>query len=227
MGLEHLSQAASEPPDVHSLLRIAAAKTLLWEDDGAAPDWAASALQRLGWVVMRRQLPRPGLLPVGIRGIFRSQRAPAWLPLDAVHECLTPRMLADRADWRQLNLCSSPAVAVLNQVELILAAHGLAGAWGPGGSVGAELASGVVCTSATSDLDLIVYTATRLGAREAAALHAALAVVPVHVDTLLETPQGGVALADLIGGVERKLLRTAQGPRLVRDPWSDVMAASA
>jgi phosphoribosyl-dephospho-CoA transferase len=214
---------ATQLPGVHSLLRIAAPQALLWEDQSAgAPDWTHSALQRLPFVVVRRHPPQPGLLPVGIRGIFRSQRAPAWLPVSAVRECVTPRMLAADGQWRRVDVCSSPAIAVLNQVELILAAHGFADSWGPGGSVGAQLASGVVCTTVASDLDLIVYLATAFDPREASALHAELSALPVRVDTLLETPQGGVALADLTSGAEKMLLRTPRGPRLVPATLQDL-----
>jgi phosphoribosyl-dephospho-CoA transferase len=218
-----VEDVATPLPGVHSLLRIAAPQALLWEDESAgAPDWTPAALQRLPFVVVRRHPPQPGLLPVGIRGLFRSQRAPAWLPVSAVRECITPRMLAAEARWRQVAVCSSPAIAVLNQVEGILAAHGFAGSWGPGGGVGAELASGVVCTTAASDLDLIVYLAAPLDPRNASALHAELSALPARIDTLLESPQGGVALADLTSGAERMLLRTPQGPRLVPTTLEDL-----
>jgi phosphoribosyl-dephospho-CoA transferase len=214
---------ASQLPSVHSLMRIAAPQALVWEDESAgAPDWTRRALQRLPFVVVRRHPPRPGLLPVGIRGIFRSQRAPAWLPMGAAQECVTPQMLAAEGRWRHVEVCSSPAIAVLNQVEVILSAHGLKGCWGPGGSVGAELASGVGCTTTASDLDLIVYLATLPGLRDAGSLHAELSALPVRVDTLLETRQGGVALADFLGGAERMLLRTPLGPRLVSGTLEDL-----
>jgi phosphoribosyl-dephospho-CoA transferase len=206
-------------PVVHSLLRIATWKALSWEDAGldeaAAPDWVDSALQRLPFVVVRRNSPRPGYVPVGIRGSLRSQRAPAWLQLSAVQACVTPRMLAAQRDWRHRSSVNSPAIAVLDEVEAILAAHGFGESWGPGGSVGAELASGVECTHAQSDLDLLLYTDCLLSQRTLQSLHAQFQALPVRVDTLIETPQGGVALVDLAGGADRVLLRTAQGPRLV------------
>jgi phosphoribosyl-dephospho-CoA transferase len=206
-------------PAVHSLLRIATQKALSWEDAGldecAAPEWAALALQRLPFVVTRRNLPRPGGVPVGIRGSLRSQRAPAWLQLSAVQACVTPRMLAVRRDWRHRGGANCPAIAVLDEAEAILAANGFADSWGPGGSVGAELASDVQCTHANSDLDLVLYAECLPTQRAAKSLHAQLEVLTVRVDTLIETPQGGVALADLAAGADRLLLRTAQGPRLV------------
>jgi phosphoribosyl-dephospho-CoA transferase len=217
-------------PGVHDLLRVASCSALLWDDDGqgAVPDWAAAALGRVPFVVVRRPSPGPHGLPVGVRGIFRSQRAPAWLPRDAVGECITPRMLAAQSAWRQIDafgaaVVSSPAVWVLSQVENILTRHGLAGCWGPGGSVGAELASGVKCTTASSDLDLLLYVAEIPLESDARKLQAELTGLPVRIDTLLETSLGGVALADVIGGADQVLLRTASGPRLL--PLSDIVAA--
>jgi phosphoribosyl-dephospho-CoA transferase len=213
----------TEAPAVHSLLRITTPAALSWEDDssdGTPPDWTDSALQRLPFVVVRRNPPRAGSIAVGIRGIFRSQRAPAWLPSTAVQACVTPRMLARQCGWCRADYSKSPAVAVLNQVEMILTAQGFAGSWGPGGSVGAELASGVKCASPTSDLDLVLYADSVLEKRAAQALHAELSALPVRVDVLLEVPQGGVALADFVSDADRLLMRTAQGPRLVRDPWN-------
>jgi phosphoribosyl-dephospho-CoA transferase len=212
----------SETAGVHALLRICAPHALSWEDaalDEVPPDWTTDALRRLPFVVVRRNSRRPGgWLPVGIRGSLRSQRAAAWLPVSAVRTCVTPRMLAAQRSWRQSDSehsLHSPAVAVLDQVEAIVTAHGFAGAWGPGGSVGAELASGVVCTHAGSDLDLLLYADAVLDKTAAGALHAQLSALPVRVDTLLEMPLGGVALADLAGDADRVLLRTAHGPRLM------------
>ena len=207
-----------EAASVHALLRISGAQALSWENAGLetmAPGWTTDALRRQPFVVVRRNSQRPGWLPVGIRGGMRSQRAAAWLPVNAVRTCVTPRMLAARRGWRNADSVQSRAIAVLDEVEAIVTTHGFAGAWGPGGSVGAELASGVVCTHAGSDLDLLLYADTVLDKTAARALYAQLGQLSVRVDTLLEVPQGGVALADLAGDADRVLLRTAHGPRLM------------
>jgi phosphoribosyl-dephospho-CoA transferase len=207
-----------ETASVHALLRISEPQALSWENtglDATAPDWTTDALRRQPFVVVRRDSPRPGWFPVGIRGGLRSQRAAAWLPVNAVRTCVTPPMLAAQRGWRNAGSMQSPAIAVLDEVEAIVTTHGFAGAWGPGGSVGAELASGVVCTHAGSDLDLLLYADAAMDKTAAGALHAQLSQLPVRVDTLLEMPQGGVALADLAGDADRVLLRTAHGPRLM------------
>jgi len=206
-------------PPVHSLLYVADADVLEWES--AAPDWVPAVLRRAPYVVRRRALPRSEAVPVGVRGAARWQRAAAWLSLDAVDECITPQMLASQRAWRQRrDVAVTPAVAVLEQVAMILDGEGMAGRWGPGGSVGFELASGVVSTTPNSDLDIVLYAEGSMARDNAARLQAELSSLPVRIDVLLETPNGAVSLAEYSTGVGAMLLRSALGPRLVSDPWS-------
>jgi phosphoribosyl-dephospho-CoA transferase len=209
--------SAHSVPAVHSLLRLSSAEMLEWESD--PPEWAPASLRRAPFVVMRRPLPRSGTLPVGVRGDARSQRAAAWVSVGAVQECITPQMLAAQHAWRQpRDFAITPAVAALEEVAAILDGHGMAGRWGPGGSVGFELASDVPSTTPNSDLD-IVLAAASMARADAARLHAELSALTVRIDVLLETPNGAVALAEYANSVDVMLLRSAQGPRLVRDPW--------
>ena len=203
---------------VHALLRLRHVDELIWEE--GCPDWAVAALQLAPWVVVRRVEPRPRLWPVGVRGGLRLQRCAAWLPDAAVEEFVTPEILAAARAWRQRPCADTiPALALLDDVENILQAHGYAGRWGPGGSVGFELASTLPCVSLGSDLDLVLKVPEPVSVRDAAALWAALSKLPLRVDVLLETPQGAVALAEYVKGKSVMLLRTAQGSRLVADPW--------
>ncbi|MHB8477623.1 MAG: malonate decarboxylase holo-ACP synthase [Steroidobacteraceae bacterium] len=206
-------------PAVHSLLRLTDPDALLW--DVRRPGWAAAALQLAPWTVVRRAPPRRELWPVGVRGSLRAQRSAAWLPRSAIQECITPQMLAAQQAWRQRpDVPETPAIAVLDEVAAVLAAHGYAGRWGPGGSVGFELASGVPSTTAGSDLDLVLSLAEPMARTAATGLHADLAKLPVRIDVLLETPHGAAALAEYANGEGATLLRSAHGPRLVQDPWS-------
>jgi phosphoribosyl-dephospho-CoA transferase len=206
-------------PAVHSLLRVTDLDALLW--DVRRPAWTWAALQLAPWTVVRRAPPRLELWPVGVRGSQRAQRSAAWLPPCAMQECITPQMLAAQRVWRQLpRIPAMPAIAALDEVAAVLAAHGYAGRWGPGGSVGFELASGVPSTTAGSDLDLVLSVDEPMARNAAIRLHADLAKLPVRIDLLLETPQGAAALADYAGGEGATLLRSALGPRLVADPWS-------
>jgi phosphoribosyl-dephospho-CoA transferase len=206
-------------PPVHALLRVAGADALEWES--APPDWAPAALRRARYVVRRRPVPRSEAVPVGVRGGVRSQRAAAWLSLGAVGECITPQMLVTQRAWRQRrDFAITPAVAVLEEVAAILDGRGMAGRWGPGGSVGFELASGVAATTPNSDLDIVLWAEGSIPRVAAASLQAELSSLPVRIDVLLETPNGAVSLAEYSTSVGAMLLRSARGPRLVPDPWS-------
>jgi phosphoribosyl-dephospho-CoA transferase len=206
-------------PLVHSLLHVADVDALEWES--APPDWVTAALRRAPYVVRRRSLPRPGAVPVGIRGSARSQRAAAWVALGAIDECITPQMLVSQCVWRQRrDSAVTPAVAMLEQVAMILDGRGMTGRWGPGGSVAFELASGVVSTTPNSDLDIVLYADGSMARDAAACVQAELSSLPVRIDVLLETPNGAVSLAEFSNSVGAMLLRSERGPRLVADPWS-------
>lgn len=210
--------SAHSVPTVHSLLRLSNADALEWESD--PPEWAAETLRRAPFVVMRRPLPRPEVFPVGIRGAARSQRAAAWVPVGAAQECITPQMLAAQHAWRQRrDFAVTPAVAALEQAAAIFDHHGMAGRWGPAGSVGFELASGVRATTPNSDLDIVLDAAASMARADAARLHTELSALTVRIDVLLETPNGAVALAEYAKSAGAILLRAPQGPRLSRDPW--------
>ena len=216
--------SAHSVPTVHSLLRLSSADALEWESD--PPEWAAETLRRAPFVVMRRPLPRPEVFPVGIRGAARSQRAAAWVPVGAVQECITPQMLAAQHAWRQRrDFVITPAVAALEQAAAIFDHHGMAGRWGPVGSVGFELASGVRATTPNSDLDIVLDAAASMSRTDAARLHTELSALTVRIDVLLETPNGAVALAEYAKSAGAILLRSPQGPRWVRDPWKPHLEA--
>jgi phosphoribosyl-dephospho-CoA transferase len=209
---------AHSVPAVHSLLRLSSADALEWESE--PPEWTLESLRRALFVVVRRPLPRTETFPVGIRSAARSQRAAAWVPIGAVQECITPQMLAAQHAWRRRrDFAIMPAVAALEEAAAIFDGHGMAGRWGPGGSVGFELASGVPSTTPTSDLDIVLGAAASMARADAARLHAELSALTVRIDVLLETPNGAVALAEYAKSADAILLRSPQGPCLSRDPW--------
>jgi phosphoribosyl-dephospho-CoA transferase len=212
----------------HTLLRIGGAAALATEADSDLPTWVGKSLQRAPWVVVRRAQMRDGLIPVGVRGESRQERFASWICANAVLEYVTPQALAARRPWAttlEPSRCAVvPALATLDRADRIMSEHGLQGLWGPGGSVGFELASGVPAATASSDLDLVIYAGRLepggpLGQSSmdiARSLVAALATLPVRVDVLLELPDGALALAEYIrppGG--SVMLRTTEGPRLI------------
>jgi phosphoribosyl-dephospho-CoA transferase len=209
---------------VHELLRLRNVDELHWED--APPDWSSAALDRAPWVVVRRTRARSALVPVGIRGDVRHQRAAAWLPIHAVEQILTPQILASQRAWHgRPRTKLLPALLILDAVAAIFEEQGYGDLWGPGGSVGFELASGVPSVSAQSDLDLVLDATEPIEVRDAAALFIALERLSARIDVLLETPLGAVALSEYASGKRSMLLRTPSGAHLVADPWHASWAA--
>ena len=188
-------------PRPHDLLRVA--PTL----EVTGPAWVRPALAAAPWVVVRRATCPPGTVPVGIRGVGRSQRHAAVIDAADILETLSPPELLPRLQ----RLPDLPATAALLAAAAILAPTGLQ--WGPGGSVGFTLASGVVVMTADSDLDVII-TVERLPPRDVlGALAVALRTLPARVDCQIDLPGGGVALDEIIRA-ERVLVRTDNGPVL-------------
>ena len=206
------------PTPTHDLIRLR--EPIVLTADAPVPAWLEPALERAPWVVVRRGYIRDGMMPVGVRGLARQQRFAALMAVAEIADRLSPEELTDSryAIARKRN-DAAPALAALARVAPILASRGHR--WGPGGSVGFEIATGVATATSSSDLDLILRQDHRLGPDEAIALRAVLAeaAAPARVDVLLETPCGGVSLAELAARPARVLVRTPDGPLLLADPW--------
>jgi phosphoribosyl-dephospho-CoA transferase len=207
------------PATPHDLIRLR--EPIALTVDAPVPAWVEPALLRTPWVVVRRGHVRDGMIPVGVRGLARQQRFAAVLAVAEIADQLSPEELTDSRYAIERNRKDAlPTFAALARVAPILASRGHR--WGPGGSVGFEIATGIATATSSSDLDLILRQDHRLGLDEAIDLQAALAeaAAPVRVDALLETPLGGVSLADLAAMPARVLVRTPDGPRLSADPWN-------
>jgi phosphoribosyl-dephospho-CoA transferase len=206
------------PPELttHTLLRIAGPESL--QTSRAPEAWVIDALRAAPWVVVRRAEVRRQAIPVGVRGAARAQRFAAWIDAGAVLEAATPERLAHARGWvRSARRGAIPALDALDAVEAIMRKCGLASDWGPVGGVGFELASGHPTATAVSDLDLAVRADRSMTVRAARTLVAALDALPVRTDILLETPRGGVVLAEYARSCGSVVLRTPQGPRLIDD----------
>jgi phosphoribosyl-dephospho-CoA transferase len=98
---------------------------------------------------------------------------------------------------------------------------GLNMSWGPGGSVGYELASGIPAVHDGSDLDLILFAPKKLNITKAQDLWRMISSAPGKVDALIETPFCGFSLEEFVTTSPRKiLLRTSDGRILGYTPWN-------
>jgi phosphoribosyl-dephospho-CoA transferase len=93
-------------------------------------------------------------------------------------------------------------------------------AWGPAGGVGFWLACGLPVLRPDSDLDLLVRAPSPLAPSTRAALCALQDAANCRIDIQLDTGRGGFALAEY-GRGGRVLLKTAEGPLMVDDPWRE------
>jgi phosphoribosyl-dephospho-CoA transferase len=203
-------------PRPHDLLRLSPEAL---ETPDHSPVWAARELARVRpWVVVRRSVAEPGTVAVGVRGSARQERWALTVNLQCVLERVSPEALALGRSWRSVGAHRRelPALAILEAVAGLLEGRGLA--WGPGGSVGYELASGLPAVRESSDLDLILRRPEPLPRTTAREILEDLASLPDRVDAQIDTGTGSVALAEWAAGRE-VLLRRAGGPVMTQDPW--------
>jgi phosphoribosyl-dephospho-CoA transferase len=214
----------SDPPWPHDLLWLTRADAL-WSDR-PQPEWVPEAMVQAAVVVVRRARPIGGRIPVGVRGRSRSERFPAAVAPDGVRRRVRPEDLLARQDWRGTE--RGGTMAALRALGWLAHAwDGLEWPWGPTGSAGFELATGVPALTSESDLDLVIRVREPLSNLAAQLLLKTVLRLETAVDAQIETPLGSVALREVASpSGPRVLLKTSDGPRLVMDPWSPEEGAS-
>jgi phosphoribosyl-dephospho-CoA transferase len=197
------------------MLRLAGGAVLRYE--GVVPAWVPASLARAPWVVVRRALAQDGQIPVGIRGRTRGERFAALLAADSVTERVSPEDLAAARSWRHMSRARSVrSLRVLDAVDVVFASLGLI--WGPTGSVGFELATGVPSAGVASDLDVVIRAPQPWSLEYAREIADCLNRLTARVDAQLDVPAGAVTLDEYARGGP-VLLRAPDGRGLTRDPW--------
>ena len=197
------------------------AHDLLWAsglpEGTPLPAWLDALWLRAAPLVVRRASCAPGRIPVGARGMLRSERHACEVEAAAVLHRVTPEMLA-RLAHAPLPGFSCAALDALRQVAPLLDATGWN--WGPTGGVGFALASGLPVLRADSDLDLLLRIAAPPDGAQADSLRAiAASVTACRLDLQIDTGLGGFAYAEWAAGRGRVLLKTDRGPLLTATPW--------
>ena len=201
----------------HDMLRLISGVGLRHEE--SVPAWVPTSLSLAPWVVVRRARGSGRLIPVGVRGSTRAERFAALLGPEAVAARVTPEGLIAERVWHHMPRARRMGpIRVLDAVDELFSSLGLV--WGPTGSVGFELATGVAAAGTASDLDVVVRAPEPLPLESARELADHLNRLPTCVDAQLDTPAGAVMLSEYARG-DRVLLRTPEGPRLIWDPWRD------
>lgn len=176
------------------------------------PDWAWQAIATGQPVVVRRAVTDEDQVAVGIRGAQRQQRFACTMPKATIQRMVKPEQLivVDAEQFPVIAEKVQPIAQVLQATEWT---------WGITGSTGFELATGLHVTHANSDLDILIRMPNELSKADAKALWGALQQTSVRMDVQLQTPYGGVALADWANARHQVLLKRAQGAVLVDNPW--------
>jgi phosphoribosyl-dephospho-CoA transferase len=202
-------------PHVHDLLLVKS--TTIEEACMAEQSWVRPALEKYPWVVARRAVSTDDRIAVGVRGQERQQRWGGFMRRDQIVKTVAPWHLRfGLANTVRLGL---PAMQSLCFLEIELAS--LSNDWGPGGSVGYELASRAPVVTPESDLDLVIRAPDRFDRELARHLLRKTALAPAKVDVRIETSWCGFSLEEYARSTSEKLLvRTSTGARLTTDPWN-------
>lgn len=209
----------------HDLLWLADPTALIVSD--ALPAWATAELIADTPVVVRRQkLDDIDMLPVGLRGTERNQRLAAVVKHSAVTRCIRPEALAQCDIDALFPSIDNAALLAMSELRPTLNSLGLP--WGPTGSAGFALATGLPVLRAQSDLDLVLRAPSPLNAQQTALLSSVMNYAGCRIDLQIDTGVGGFSFAEWIAARGRVLLKTDIGPFLTDDPWRmNVSAVSA
>jgi len=199
----------------HDLIWINNAQSLTTQD--VMPGWVAQQWRTSLPLVVRRDVQDGGRIPVGIRGMNRSQRAAGWIDEQSVVRCVTPEsLIADPVALLQSSFISMPPIQAL----VMLMQTPWPWVWGVTGSSGYALATDIPVIRTDSDLDLVVRCPQKMTAEALAPFAGRIEQVQslCRTDVQIETPNGAFALKEWLRDA-RVMLKTATGPVLTRDPW--------
>lgn len=204
----------------HDLLQLH--RLQMFDDE---PAWVRDAFARAPYAVVRRALAADKVIAIGVRGVERAQRYATWTHAGDVLNVVPPealivaKPLAGRGELPPF-VALAQLVAWQNEMNSPLSQF----VWGPTGSTGFELATQVPTVTGSSDLDLLIRTPEPLPVHIAVELLDQLqtlaARTAIRVDAQLDTPAGGVALAEWAARKPRVMARHARGPQLIADPWA-------
>ena len=166
--------------------------------------------------VVRRAEAPPGFAAVGIRGGSRELRFAALVKLRDVRHVRTPESLVAEREWRE-SLAAIPAslreaLALFNELsdrEKFV--------WGPVGSVGYQLATGLLVTTDESDVDVLIRCDVPPDRSMLSAVRHVARKSIARLDVILEGPPGAVALEELHS--HDVLLKTSRGPCMGAFRW--------
>jgi phosphoribosyl-dephospho-CoA transferase len=202
----------------HDLLELKSPESL--HDFHGAPAWVAESLSACPYVVVRRKLAQENVIAVGVRGATREKRWPGFVSPARVKTIVPPSQLRACATIKPERLAKIPALRHLLVLEQMWCDLDLQ--WGPGGSVGFELASATPVATPLSDLDIVLFAPISFDHPYAHYLQSCVRQIGERIDVLVETPLCAFSLDEYADNPGRPiLLRCLDNPRMAVDPWVD------
>lgn len=187
----------------HDLLRLYDPMLL----SRSAPKWVQVSPTRSVWVVVRRAAAPDGRISVGVRGMQRNQRWTTTVSVSDVAQIVTPEQLVYRIGQLRSEMPAAQAlVALRGQLQRLPLR------WGPTGSAGFELATGLTTIHAGSDLDVVLRFRKPTQRKLLGQLQAIVSSLPTRVDTQLSFTFGTVSLEELMSGRLTVLVESRGGP---------------
>lgn len=195
--------------NVHDIVRFSSVHQL--NEQKLIPTWVAHSPAATSYGVVRRAPITKQLVPIGLRGNARHERYGTVIDKQYILEIFTPYSLLKQLEHFKNNRFYS----LLNAIRHKFDPYNIK--WGPTGSVGFELATGIQVTSITSDLDLLIC----LEVIDEVLLHEIsnlLANSRMTIDPQIEIPGiGAFLLKDYLKNKESGfILRTYYGPQLCK-----------
>ena len=170
-------------------------------------------------MVVRRWKRSTTEIAVGVRGSSREERWASFIGSSSIIESLSP------TDLRISKLADPDRLECIDALKhLQFLKHAwceLENRWGPGGSVGYELASGVNTCQPSSDLDIVIFAPEPISLHFAEQLLYSAKAISESIDIIVEAPQCGFSLQEFVRSSDNLVLRCADGPRLASNPWQN------
>ncbi len=190
--------------NVHDIVRFQDRSVITFYE--TVPDWLYTRPASQHYAVARRMKTTASTVAIGIRGKERSERIAGFINEQDIEQVITPKSLVrNLAQYRD-----SPFYPFLSEVDTIIAPFRLE--WGPTGSIGFELATGIPVATEKSDLDMTVYVPPDLDYQLLEQLYEELQQCSFRIDVQIEFEDAGAALLpDIIKFKNGFLLRTSSG----------------
>lgn len=196
----------------HDLLLISSWVELQTNDNEDIPEWVKTSLSISPIVVVRWGTTFGGKIPVGIRGSNKAQRFAAYIMPASVKTHYRP---ADLTKLGPEYLHLSEAKRTFKGLKLLFDD---VLEWGPAGSVGFEMVSGQKVMTLDSDFDIVITPQETMGIDEALILVEKLNKFSMFIDAQVLLHVGTFSLREWAKG-RGVLLKTADNPKLVDNPW--------